>query len=72
MAKKINASFEESFTKLTKAADQLKNDATSLEETLQYFEEGTKQYQVCQEILQSAKQKIYLFDEADESLKEME
>lgn len=72
MPKKQNTSFEESFGKLTEAAEALKNDAVSLEDSLKFFEEGTKYYNTCNEILKNAKQTISKFDKNTETVEEME
>ena len=72
MPKKQNISFEESFEKLTEAADALKNEAVTLEDSLKYFEEGTKYYNTCSEILKNAKQTISKFDQNKDTVEEME
>ena len=72
MPKKQTLSFEESFEKLTEAAEALKNDAVSLEDSLKLFEEGTKYYNTCNEILEKAKQTILKYDKQSDSLEEME
>ena len=72
MSQKKKLSFEEAFEALEKAAEALKNDGTTLEESLKYFEDGVKQYSVCNDILLEAKQKIFLFDRNTNELKEAE
>ncbi len=71
MSAKKKSTFEEAYEGLIKASEALKNDGTSLEESLKYFEEGVKQYNRCHELLAEAKQKIMIFDRNMDELKEV-
>lgn len=53
--------FEEALSALEKAASDLRKDNISLEEAIKIFEDGTKLYEKCAEILNAAKQKIEIF-----------
>ena len=55
--------FEEALSALEKAASDLRKDNISLEEAIKIFEDGTKLYEKCAEILNEAKQKIEIFSE---------
>lgn len=72
MAGKKTLTFEESFQKLTEAAEGLKSEAVSLEDSLKYFEEGTKYYNTCNEILKNAKQTLLKYNGSTNTLEEME
>ena len=61
MAETNRPVFEESLKKLEAASDNLKKDNISLEDALRNFEEGIKYYNECNDILNSAKQKIETF-----------
>ena len=63
-------SFEEALDGLEKAADLLKKEDTTLEDAIRQYEEGVKFYERCSEILDSAKQKIRIFEESSETLKD--
>ncbi|MBR2546950.1 MAG: exodeoxyribonuclease VII small subunit [Eubacterium sp.] len=54
--------FEESLEKLRQAADRIKSDDTTLEDSIKCYEEGMRYYNECNEILKSAEQKIELMD----------
>lgn len=71
-AKKQEITFEESFRKLTEAAEGLKSESVSLEDSLKFFEEGTKYYNTCNEILKHAKQTLLKYDRNTNTLEEME
>ncbi len=64
--------FEMALAKLEAAADALKKDSTTLEEAMNYFDEGLKQYNYCSKILADAKQKVLLYEAENNSLKEMD
>lgn len=53
-----NLSFEEALEKLEAASENLKRDDLTLEEAIKNYEAGLEYYKLCEEILQSAKQKI--------------
>ncbi|MDY2959690.1 MAG: exodeoxyribonuclease VII small subunit [Hornefia sp.] len=55
-------SFEEALKKLNKLAEKIKSSNTNLEESIAYYEEGMKYYNICNEILSQANQKIETFD----------
>ena len=54
--------FEESLEKLRKAAEKIKSEDTTLEESIKCYEEGMKYYNECNEILKNAEQKIEIMD----------
>lgn len=58
-------SFTESLEKLQKAANEIGKQSTSLEESLRLFEEGMKEAENCQKILDSAEQKIQIFENGE-------
>lgn len=55
-------SFTESLQKLQNAASEIGKQATSLEDSLKLFEEGMKEAEYCREILDSAEQKIQIYE----------
>lgn len=59
--------FEESLEKLRNAAEKIKGEDTSLEDSIKCYEEGMKYYNECNEILKNAEQKIELMDTENES-----
>lgn len=67
MVKKDN--FETKITNLEKIIEQLSNEDTSLEEAIKLYEDGMKLSGECQNILQTAEQKII---EINEQYKETE
>lgn len=71
MARKQNPSFEESFQKLTEAAEALRKESATLEDALNYFEEGTKYFRECSQILDKAKQRVLKYDRETETTEEM-
>ena len=42
-------------------SDKIRDDKTTLDEAVQYYEEGIKCYKACEEILNNAKQKIEIY-----------
>ncbi len=54
--------FEESLEKLRKAAEKIKSEDTTLEDSIKCYEEGMKYYNECNEILRNAEQKIEIMD----------
>ena len=54
--------FEESLEKLRKAAEKIKSEDTTLEDSIKCYEEGMKNYNECNEILRNAEQKIVIMD----------
>ena len=55
-------SFTESLLKLQNAAAEIGKQATTLEDSLRLFEEGMKEAEYCREILDSADQKIQIYE----------
>ena len=53
--------FEESMKKLEEMAEKIKSEETTLEEAIAYYEEGTKCYRQCSNILENAEQKIQIY-----------
>ena len=70
MAAKKKMSFEEALKGLEQAAELLKKEDTALEDAIHCYEEGTKYFRYCNEILTTAKQKIQIYDASDDTLKE--
>ena len=54
--------FTESMKKLQEAAAEIGKQATTLEDSLKLFEEGMKEADYCREILDSAEQKIQIYE----------
>lgn len=54
--------FEQAYEKLKEAASKLDSDDVTLEEAMQFYEDGIKYYKLCSGILDEAKQKIELLD----------
>lgn len=55
--------FTESMKKLQEAAAEIGRQTTSLEDSLRLFEEGMKEAEYCRQILDSAEQKIQIYEE---------
>ena len=55
--------FTESMKKLQEAAAEIGRQTTTLEDSLRLFEEGMKEAEYCRKILDSAEQKIMIFEE---------
>ena len=60
--------FEESIKQLELMSEKIRNENTTLEEALACYEEGIKCYNVCNNILNDAKQKIQVYSEEMEEL----
>ncbi len=54
--------FEESLERLQEMSEKIKSQDTSLEDAIACYTEGMKYYRICNEILESAKQKIETFE----------
>lgn len=63
-------SFEEALHRLDVAAEALKNNDTTLEDAIRHYEEGMSYYTSCKDILNEAKQKIEVFEDSTETLKD--
>lgn len=63
-------SFEEALRGLEKAADSLKSQETTLEDAIKRYEEGIRYFGCCTRILNSAKQKIEIFERSKEELQD--
>ena len=57
--------FTESMKKLQDAASEIGKQATTLEDSLKLFEEGMKEAEYCKEILDSAEQKIQIYENGE-------
>lgn len=57
--------FTESLEKLQKAASEIGKQTTSLEDSLRLFEEGMKEAEYCRDILESAEQKIQMYEDGE-------
>jgi exodeoxyribonuclease VII small subunit len=58
MKNEMKITFEEAMQKLTGYADKLDSRDVSLEESIAAYEDGLKYYNICNEILNNAEQKI--------------
>ncbi|MEG0923501.1 MAG: exodeoxyribonuclease VII small subunit [Anaerovoracaceae bacterium] len=58
--------FEEALDKLQNMTEKIKSTNTSLEDSINCYEEGMKYYNICNDILESAKQKIQVFSKTEE------
>ena len=67
MTEKEMPKFEEVFKKLEDCAEKMDDPTLPLEDAIKAFEEGTEHYKICEEILNSAKQRIELIGESSES-----
>ena len=54
--------FEEYMIKLEELAELIRDEETSLDESIKCYEEGMKYYEVCCEILSKAQQTIEVYD----------
>lgn len=57
--------FTESLQVLQNAASEIGKQTTSLEDSLRLFDEGMKEAEYCKEILDSAEQRIVLFENGE-------
>ena len=57
--------FTESLAKLQSAASDISKQATTLEDSLKLFEEGMKESEYCRKILDSASQKIEIYENGE-------
>lgn len=57
--------FTESLQVLQNAASEIGKQTTSLEDSLKLFDEGMKEAEYCKEILDSAEQRIMLFENGE-------
>ena len=55
--------FEESLEKLRQAAEKIKSEGTTLEDSIKCYEEGMKYYKKCDAVLKDAEQKIEVIEE---------
>ena len=55
--------FTESYEKLIELSEKIKDEDTSLEESIKCFEEGMKYYKKCDAVLKDAEQKIEVIEE---------
>ena len=57
--------FSEALQKLQNAAQDIGRQATTLEDSLKLFDEGIKEAEYCKEILDSAAQKIEIYENGE-------
>ena len=62
--------FEEAMAGLEKAAEGLRQNNSALEDALLQYETGVKYYDRCMEILNTAKQRIEIYDKQLGKLRE--
>ena len=65
-------SFEEALDKLETAVAKLKSGDCSLEESIKVYEESVRYYDICNEILTAAKQKIEIYNPANGQMEDFE
>ena len=53
--------FEASIKKLEEMSELIRDDNTTLDDAIKYYEEGIECYNRCNDILEKAKQKIEVF-----------
>ena len=58
-------SFTEALKDLQNAAAEIGRQATTLEESLKLFDEGMKEAEYCRKILESADQKIQIYENGE-------
>lgn len=54
--------FEKALGELQEMSERIKAQDTDLEEAIHCYEEGMKYYKICDEILETAKQKVETFE----------
>ena len=54
--------FEKALNELQKRSESIKSPDTDLEGAIRCYEEGMEYYKICNEILETAKQKIETFE----------
>ncbi len=62
MKKSSKGEFEQAFSELKEMTEKIKDQNTTLEDAIEYYENGMKYYKICSEILENAKQKIEVFE----------
>ena len=62
MDKANDLSFEEALTKLEACVAKMRSGEVSLEESIRLYEESVKYYDICEDVLKQARQKIEIFD----------
>ena len=58
--------FEDALAKMEESVDKLRNQGTTLAESITSFEDGMKNYQLCMDLLHSAEQKIEIFRRSEQ------
>ena len=66
-----NISFEEAYKLLVDAAETVSSENVTLEGAMEKYKEGKKYYDICQRILNEAKQLIEIYDKENGMVKEM-
>ena len=70
MKKNENLSFEESLKKLEDAVARLRRGDCSLEESIKVYEQSVEYYELCNKILEDARQKIEIYNPAFKALED--
>ena len=60
--KEKELSFEQALEKLEEISDELRSEDISLEDSIEIFNKSVEYYNLCKAKLESAKQKIEMFD----------
>lgn len=55
--------FEESMRKLEELSEKISDETTTLDQAIQFYEEGIACYNQCNDILKNTKQKIEMYSE---------
>ena len=65
MSEKVNLSFEEALAKLEKNLAALESGEMSLNDSINAYEEARKLVTVCEERLETAKQRVFIFNKSE-------
>lgn len=66
MTKNIDKTFVEAYQDLVDAANNITKHTTSIDESMKLFDQGMKDAELCNKILDEAEQKIEVFNSDEE------
>ena len=66
MTKNIDKTFMEAYQDLVAAANNITKQTTSIDESMKLFDQGMKDAELCNKILDEAEQKIEVFNSDEE------
>ena len=66
MTKNIDKTFMEAYQDLVDAANNITKQTTSIDESMKLFDQGMKDAELCNKILDEAEQKIEVFNSDEE------